>query len=155
MAADPHGWNSWQAYKSAHEGKLAQYADHFLVDDRLTYTISPELIYWDGALICADGIEIHVHRFQAIGDKRGQRWVRTTAYSYHVMMRFPEGVLDLLRYDNIGDHMSLGHADQHHVHRFDALGKERMEHVGQAGWPTLGDVLDEAYEFWVRRTGGP
>ena len=60
MVADPHGWNSWQSYKSAHESKLAQYADHFLIENRLTYEISPELIYWEGELICADGIEIHV-----------------------------------------------------------------------------------------------
>jgi hypothetical protein len=153
VVADPHGWNSWQSYRAAHESKLAQYADHFLIEDQLPYAISPELVYWDGQLICADGIEIHVHRAQEVGDKRGRRWVRTTFYSYHVMLRFAEGVVDLFRYDNIGNHLSLGHLDQHHVHRFDALGKETIEHVGYDRWPTLGDVMDEAYDFWVRRFG--
>jgi hypothetical protein len=155
VVADPHGWNSWQSYRAAHEGRLGTLRDHFILEDRLTFTISPELVYWEGELICADGVEVHVHRWQDVGDKGGQMWVRTKLYAYHVMLRFPQGTVDLFRYDNVGSHTSKGWTDAHHRHAFDAMGTETIEHIGHDGWPTLGDVLDETHDFWVRRFGAP
>ncbi len=58
---------------------------------------------------------------------------------------------NLVRYDNSAHHR---HPDPHHRHRYDANGQEILppEHVGEAGWPTLGDVIEEAYALW--RPGG-
>ena len=76
-------------------------------------------------------------------------WVKTRRYSYHALRRRDDQTVDLFRYDNI--HAHEGHRTRHHRHRFDLSGGEikPSEHMGEDGWPTLGQVLDELFQVWV------
>lgn len=152
--SDRHDWNSWEGYIHAHEGHMARYRGHFVLDDQLVHTITAKGVLWQGVLYCADGIEIHVSRFQEVSYQRRRLMVRTRDYSYHVFQRAGGVTRNLFRYDNI--HERPGHADRHHRHEYDAAGNEVIAPVGAAGWPTLGDVIDETYAWLEReRTRGP
>jgi len=146
-----HGPNSWQDYLEVHRSRLADFADHFIIEDRLTSTRTRSQVVWKGELLCADGIEIHVTKTQEVTYRGGQPWVETVDYSYHVFRRHGQVPTHLVRYDNSTHHR---HPDPYHRHRYDANGQEILppEHVGEAGWPTLGEVIEEAYALW--RPGG-
>lgn len=151
MAADQHRPNSWESYLGAHQGKLRDFQDHFLIHDRLSYNLLPAGVYWHGVLQCVDGIEVHVERLQRSFFRNGARWVETTFYKYELIQRVGGRVVEVVRYDNV--HRQQGHPDDHHRHRFDADGREiePPEHTGRGRWPNLGQVLDEAYEYWRER----
>ncbi|HWP62813.1 MAG TPA: DUF6516 family protein [Candidatus Binatia bacterium] len=145
-----HGWNSWKGYLAAHRSKLAQYEDHFLVEDGLEYSLTWQWVTWEGVLRFRDGHEIQVTRRQKVERRRGEPWVRTVEYVYHALRRDESSVRNLFRYDNI--HVHPGHETPHHRHAYDAAGQEVQppEHVGEAGWPTLGEVIDELHDLWQR-----
>ena len=149
--ADPHSWASWPGYLEAHAGKLRDYVDHFIIEDRLQHTLTDAAVLWVGELICADGYEIHLSRQQIVEMRQGIPWVKTVLYSYQALHRRGDETRKLFRYDNI--HTHEGHETAHHRHRFDANGVERLpcEHVGAVGWPNLGQVLDELHAFWQER----
>ena len=142
-----HGANSWDDYLLVHSSRLNDFLGHFILEDRLTFTRTPDQIYWEGVLLCAEGIEIHVRKRQAVLIRSGRPWVQTTDYSYQVLRRAKGAAIPLFRYDNAPHH---DHPDPHHKHRYDANGIEILppEHVGAEGWPTLGDVIEEAFEHW-------
>jgi hypothetical protein len=151
MAADPHGWASWQEYLNAHNGKLDSYRDFFLLDDRLRPDVTPEIVLWRGKLMCADGIEIIVDRLQEVRRRHGSFEVITREYTYHAVQRVAGKTRQIVRYDNTGLH---GFADRHHRHVFDENEVETIEWVGKKGWPNLGQVLDEVHDCWQRwKTG--
>ena len=144
-----HAPNSWDSYLAAHNGRLADFADHFLERDTLAIKTSAFTVAWSGVLLCRDGIEIQVARQQRTWMRSGRRWVETIEYSYHVMVRAGGAVRSVFRYDNAHPHP--GHADAHHRHAYDDSGNnDAVSWVGEAGWPTLGDVIEEAYEWWSR-----
>lgn len=148
MAANQHRPNSWASYLGAHEGKLRDFEDHFIELDDLVYDLLPDAVYWHGSLHCLDGIEVLVERYQRCTFRKGARWVDTLFYKYEVLQRRAGKAIEIVRYDNV--HLQPGHPDPHHRHRFDATGIEiePPEHVGRAGWPNLGQVLDEAHTHW-------
>jgi hypothetical protein len=151
--SDPHGWNSWDAYIAAHDGTLGDYADHFLMEDRIERTLTRTAANWVGELVCVDGYEIHVRRLQIVDIRPQGPWVKTSLYSYHALRRHEQTTVDLFRYDNI--HAHAGHPSKHHRHRFDRNGREILpvEHVGEDGWPNLGQVTAELYVYWQERLG--
>ena len=126
-----HGPNSWHDYLEVHRSRLADFADHFIIEDRLTSTRTRSQVVWKGELLCADGIEIHVTKTQEVTYRGGQPWVETVDYSYHVFRRHGQVPTHLVRYDNSTHHR---HPDPHHRHRYDANGREILppEHVGEA-----------------------
>ncbi len=115
-----HGPNNWQDYLEVHRSRLADFADYFILEDRLTSTRTPSQVVWTGEVLCVDGIEIHVTRVQEVSYRGGQPWVRTVDYSYHVLRRRGDATTNLVRYDN-ADHR---HPDRHHRHRYDVDGHE-------------------------------
>lgn len=141
-----HDWNGWDHYLSIHEKRLRDF-DHFISSDELIYTPTPTLVLWEGVLFCVNGLEIKVTKKQEVRTRGGRMEVMTFDYSYHVMRRTEEGVINLFRYDNIHQHPH--HPDHHHRHRFDELGNEiePTEHIGEGRWPTLSDVIREAEEL--------
>lgn len=151
MAADPHGWASWQEYLNAHNGKLDGLRDHFIIEDRLQPVLTTSLVFWNGELLCVDGITVTVDRTQNSRIRHNLRQVRTRDYVYNVTHRIGSETRKIVRYDNIGDH---GHLDKHHRHAYAANGIETVEWVGKDGWPNLGQVLDEVYDYWQRWKGG-
>ena len=144
-----HGANSWDSYLAAHNRRLADFADHFIERDTLAIETTSIMVAWLGVLYCRDGIEVVVAKQQRTWMRSGRRWVETVEYSYHVMIRAGDSIRGLFRYDNAHPHP--GHADPHHRHEFAGDGSvESVRWVGEAGWPTLGDVIEEAYEWWRR-----
>jgi hypothetical protein len=141
-----HGANSWEDYLAVHASRIADFSGHFIVEDRLLFTRTSAGVYWEGVLLCADGIEIHVRKRQLTSSRAGRLWVQTSDYSYQVLRRGHGKTKPLFRYDNAPHH---AHPDAHHRHRYDANGVEILppEHVGQSGWPTLGEVIEEAFEM--------
>lgn len=153
--SDRHGWNSWEQYQAAQESFLEHFLDHFITENTLQAEITSTLVRWDGVLVCVDGFEIHVKKEQAVRYRDGRPEVRTVYYSYHVLQRTDVGVRNLVRYDNA--HEPPGHPTRHHRHhKMDAgaADLEPPEHVGAAGWPTLGDVVEEAYRLWYQMKHG-
>ncbi len=142
-----HGPNSWDDYLAVHTSRLADFLGHFIVEDRLAYTRTLTQVYWNGVLDCIDGIEIHVHKRQVVEMRAGRAWVQTTDYSYQVLRREGGRNTSLFRYDNSAHH---DHPDPHHRHRYDVNGVEILppEHVGIDDWPTLGEVIEEAFDLW-------
>ena len=147
-----HGPNSWDDYLTVHESRIRDFVGHFILDDRLSFIRTETLVLWQGELVCADGIEIHVTKTQRVWHRQGRPWVETTDYSYHVLRRLGPRVLGLFRYDDAAHH---DHPDPHHRHRFDGDGVEiePPQHVGVEGWPTLGDVIEEAHNLWRAGSG--
>lgn len=148
-----HEWNSWDQYWAIHDRFIQDYHDYFILEDTLAPEITTDLVRWDGILYCVDGIEIAVSKIQDVRRRVGRPQVRTRRYAYHVQRRVGDRVLPLFRYDNFRHFGSAG-AHPHHVHRFNENGDEVEVRPLTDDWPTLGDVITEAYEFWQRH-GAP
>lgn len=145
-----HGPNTWENYQHVHDSYMDSFS-HFIEEDCLRAIHTRTLVSWDGVLYCAAGIEIHISKSQQVTERHGQLMVETTDYSYHVLRRVGRQTTNLLRYDNV--HVQPDHPDAHHRHRYDPDGNEiePPTHVGEEGWPTLGEVLQEAFDlmpFW-------
>lgn len=147
-----HAPNSWEGYLNVHERRIRDLTPAFIIEDRLPYEKTETVVLWDGELLCRGGIEIHVRKRQRVFPKAGRDWVVTAEYSYQVLRRNGDCVWELFRYDNAPHH---NHPDPHHRHRYNADGEEEVEHVGVDGWPTLGDVLEEAYALWQQEPDAP
>jgi len=146
--SDRHAPNSWDSYLAAHHGRIADFADHFIERDTLEIETTETLVVWSGVLYCRDGIEIRVDKRQRAWMRSGRRWVETIEYSYQVMVRVGGDVRGLFRYDNAHPHP--GHPDGHHRHDYAADGSAGAAvWVGVDGWPTLGDVIEQAHRRWV------
>lgn len=151
MAAmgDRHGWNRWENYKRAHEGHMRPFFSYWVKEDRVEITETPQLIYFEGAILCEGGVEIWVDKELSVREVGGDIEVRTQKYSYHVLHRSEDRVTDLFRYDNAHDRP--GHPDRHHKHIYRSDGTSSVEHVGYNAWPVLRDVIEEAYRWWQAR----
>jgi hypothetical protein len=144
---DRHGWNDFQHYLDAHFGSLARFEDFFLLDASHLAIDEPAegTITMIGRLFFAHGLFIHVRKILERND-RGQ--VRTVQYSYHAGV-IGKDARSILQYDNAHPHP--GHADEHHRHRYDCqhwIEIKPPEWIGRERWPTLGDVIEELYEWW-------
>jgi hypothetical protein len=141
-----HDWNSWDHYLSIHESYLKA-LEHFVLDNQLFHTVTDDVVYWNGVLYCTGNIEIRVSKKQDVEVRGGRPMVRTTEYRYHVLRRTNDVTVNLFRYDNI--HVQPGHDDRHHRHRYDADGNEIEPPmwVGESGWPTLSEVITEAFRW--------
>lgn len=149
MSGDRHGWNAWDAYLAVHESVMEGYRGHFIVDERLSPVVVSHAVYWRGRLLCASGLEIEVDKSQVTRRRGGRLEVKTVDYKYHVQQRTETGVRKLFRYDDADHHP--GHPSRHHRHAYragDADDAGIVTHVGYEGWPTLGDVIGEAFAWW-------
>ena len=145
-ASDRHDWNDWENYQHVHAQYIQQFLGHFLLEDRLSFTVTRTQVRWKGELLCQGGLEIHITKLQDVRIFHGRPQVRTREYSYHVLQRVGGRTIPIVRYDNVHAHPE--HPTAHHRHIFDEQGTGRIEHVGEEGWPTLSDVLKETYEWW-------
>ncbi|HWP62207.1 MAG TPA: DUF6516 family protein [Candidatus Binatia bacterium] len=119
-----------------------------MVADDLHYRIGEREVISEGTLRFLDGYELEVARRQEVTVRNGEPRVRTVRYSYHALHRGRAAVRSLFRYDNVHPHP--GHETPHHRHEYDWNGNQinPPKHVGEDGWPTLGDVIDELHEYW-------
>ena len=144
--ADRHGWQEFQGYLSAHDGWLSRYNDHFLIENTLKIeVIDPRTLLISGRLRCIGDLFIDVSKTLEMNSRQQ---VRTVKYSYHAGI---VGAADrpIFRYDNY--HAHPGHDDEHHRYHYDISTWKEIkppEWVGHQGWPTLGEVIDELFEWW-------
>ena len=143
-----HEPTTFENYLTIHERYLRNF-EHFIVRNTLAYRVTSTLVYWRGALYCADGFELHVYKSQLLDRGVVPPTVETVRYRYQALRRNASGeAISLFRYDNV--HQQPGHADNHHRHTFDAAGNEIEPpgHTGRAGWPTFSQVIEELYGLW-------
>lgn len=121
----------------------------FVRDDTLTWEHSSGSARLYGEIACQGAIVIAVEKLLAAIEPAGDDdvTVQTVRYSYNVSVR---GHDTIFRYDNL--HCHPGHADAHHKHAFNwRQGREREGSptwIGVSGWPTLGDVIEEAWNWY-------
>lgn len=80
-----HDPNSWQTYLTVHEGRLRQFPADFLLSNLLKHDWQDVMVLWEGDLLFADGLKIHVQKNQIVqqGLPAGPH-VQTDEYSYQV-----------------------------------------------------------------------
>lgn len=109
----------------------------------------------EGKIRCVGGLVVTVRKLLEIvgsvseADALAENApVQTFSYSYNVSI---EGGHSVFRYDNAHPHP--GHPDAHHRHEFDKAGSALpLQWVGEARWPTLGQVIAEARSwYWAHR----
>lgn len=95
-----------------------------------------------GEIRCLGGIVIDVDKYLVQLDGEGPNaTVQTTDYSYNVYI---QGLGNIFRYDSAHhDHHSF-----HHVHRYDVFNGDREGTVERCEWPTLGEVIERAAEWY-------
>lgn len=147
MRSPRHQWHNADQYQAVHDNKIGTYLGHFILEDKVRRTPTPRSVVWDGILYCADAVEIKVEKRQEVRLRAGRLEVRTVDYSYHAYHRIDaRRVRNLVRYDN--SHPRPDHPDDHHKHEYDEHGQDRVVHVGEDEWPTLGQVIDEVHAWW-------
>lgn len=104
-----------------------------------------DAIVLQGEIKCQGRIAISVFKILLIvGGSDRTALVQTVDYSYNVRV---EGVGNVLRYDSAHP----DHNCDHHVHHYDILNGDRQGRVtlhGEAGWPTLGEVIAEVRSWY-------
>jgi hypothetical protein len=135
----------------------------FVGDDTLRWLVWPQFLVMVGDIACLGDLVISVEKYLTVvtedatpGDvlRDGDIQVQTLVYSYNASVR---GRGTVFRYDN--NHRWKGHADNHHVHRCDWRKDEAtgvVQWVGEARWPTLGEVVVELESwYWEARSDLP
>ncbi|HAN91878.1 MAG TPA: hypothetical protein DCQ33_07335 [Nitrospira sp.] len=119
----------------------------FVAHDTLCFQALPGSFILSGEIACLGKIVIQVEKTLAIiEDTYGNDpIVQTIVYRYNASVR---GHNVILRYDNAHPHP--GHADDHHKHvvNWKSGQEEALVWVGEAGWPTLTQVIQEVEEWY-------
>lgn len=144
-----HKPNLFGSYREIHETVISQfkYRD-FISDDSLEFQPLYQGFCLSGEIACLGKILITVEKFLEILDGFGDNaTVQTRWYAYNVSV---QGYGNIFRYDN--QHAYPGHQDSHHKHIFDwRSGVEEIGSpfwVGENGWLTLGEVIQETEEWY-------
>lgn len=149
-----HSPNRFGRYREIHETIINQFkANNFIGDETLKFTPSRPSIKLSGEIGCRGNIVIKVDKLiDVIRGSGVNALVQTRWYAYNVFLR---NHFNLFRYDNQDDYfLSLGqeHKDIHHKHLYDwEIGEELPDSpiwVGEDSWPTLGEVIQEAEEWY-------
>ena len=148
--ADRHSPCRFDRYVNIHETVLEQFrTEGFVGTDTLAFLDLGPFLEIAGEIGCAGRIVVKVwKRLEYVGDGPMPS-VQTVRYSYHVSVQNGGSVF---RYDDAHPHP--GHADAHHRHAYDWPRPSEVEGsptwVGAAGWPTLGEVIREAADWYTR-----
>lgn len=154
--SDPHAPNFFRSYFEVHETVLENFKNsrRFIESDTLTLRILPRQYRLFGEISCLGNIVISVEKFiEIVGTSTGNEsnpLVKTSKYAYNAFVR---GANNIFRYDNLDDDpVFRGHPDCHHKHIFDwQTGQELKgspEWIGEGLWPTLGQVIQEASDWY-------
>lgn len=154
MNPDRHSPNRFSSYYETHQTILNQFiARDFVGRQNLMFNKYSKLFHCKGEIGCLGEIVISVDKIIAIVDFSDES-VQTKRYAYNASIR---GRGKIFRYDNQhSHHLRPGHLDPHHKHSFNW--ETNLEEpnspvwVGESGWPTLGQVLQEAEDwYWENR----
>jgi hypothetical protein len=156
-----HGANFYSSYIEIHETVMQQFRDiSFVSTDTLQFISLSPAYYLEGKIYCLGQIVITVDKGFGIESllSHDDPIIRTKWYSYNVSI---QGIGNIFRYDNQDkDYFRPGHRDEHHKHTFMCLNSESNIiqatcedvnspiWVGHQNWPTLGDVIQEAHDWY-------
>lgn len=131
------------------------YSTGFVCVDTLAWEAVAGDLKLKGEIGCKGNIVIDVFKLFTVGPEDENPFIQTYRYAYNASMR---GYNTFLRHDNA--HPFPGHPDQHHRHEFDwRTGEETPgspRWVGVAGWPTLGQFIQEIADwYWKHRESLP
>ena len=89
-------------------------------------------------------------------ERRPDDRVRGVFYRYQAQFADPP-LRQIFRYDNAHIYTHEAHPDAFHKHVFnDRTWKEiDVEHVGREKFPTLLEVIDELYDWWLQHRDDP
>jgi hypothetical protein len=135
-------------YLTVHENVMDQFrCSDFVGDDTLSVDDFSQAGFYvmQGEIACLGNIVITVYKIIDIVASGDVPIVRTSRYSYNVRVM---GQHNVFRYDNW--HAHEGHPDEHHKDLFDFTTGDRTDSkwVGEGGWPTLGEVIEETRAWW-------
>lgn len=155
MAGEPQGWLDLDRYLAAHD-RMLDAASAFFVEDPTS--VSPEFLFEGtlrihGDLLCRGGLLLHVDKYFDIDD--GNR-IRGFRYRYHAQFA-ARPLRQIFRYDNDHIYAREGHPDAFHKHVFNDRTWKELEvvHIGREAFPTLLEVVDELYDWWLRKRDDP
>jgi len=97
-------------------------------------------------VLCEGAIKLTVNKLAEVSEGPPRR-ARTIKYSYNAST--PEG--NILRYDNA--HKHPGHLTEHHKHKYNGTGNEVAGspcHVGEDGWPSMHEVVEELMKMGIQ-----
>lgn len=128
---------------------------YFVDRDTLEFgALNPTLLRLEGAIFCKGDIVLHVDK---ILERNASGQVRGVRYRYQAMFAAPPK-REIFRYDNDHVYEREGHADAFHKHIFNDRTWQEIgppEHIGHMNWPTLQQVLDELYDWWILHREDP
>lgn len=99
-----------------------------------------------GSAFCKGGLVLHIEKVLEISPARHVRGIQ---YRYQAMFDAPP-IRQIFRYDNA--HRYEGHPDAFHKHTFsNRTWKPNFPptHIGRKDWPTLMQVIEELYAWWI------
>ena len=136
---DPHGWNSYDRYRTVHEIRLEQhpFVDHDRPDTVVFDDAVEGVIQQWGQVYCLRDVVLEVEKLMVVRYSGGQRRVRTVSFRYAAWI---SGGHPVLRYHN--QHWS---DDDYHHRAFDPRTGEQILHetLQRYQFPTFSEVLDE------------
>ena len=149
MSRGKHDWMEIDRYLAVLDACLEKAETYFVEDSRISIPtlVTPEEVHIRGELICKDGLVIHVDNVLE-RDQRGR--VRGTDFRYQAQFITPP-LRQIFRYDNGHVYTREGHPDAFHKHVFsDRTWREtEVIHIGREHFPTLAEVIDELYQWWL------
>ena len=147
--ADPHGWNTWDHYRSIHDQRTES---HWFVEaSDLAFEISADShIHLRGQIRCKRSVVLDVEKrleTQRVGNILR---VRGSRYKYAAWIPRGQGVPHtmLLRYHNIHERDDYYHHRVFSPHTGEEVFYERLERYQ---FPKLSEVLDELAHITQRR----
>lgn len=148
-----HAPNRFKSYINIHNTVIERFKSScFIGEDNLEIYPLPKKYLLYGTLGCKGNIVITISKTISILDysSNGDHLVQTDIYAYNVSI---EGWGNIFRYDNEDkDYLREGHFDSHHKHSYNFETKCEFSSsprwVGKDKWPTLGDVIKEAEDWY-------
>lgn len=147
---------SYYEYKKIHNSYIDQLKkEQFIDNDTLVFDETKKersVILLCGKLSCLGGIIITVNKVLKV-EKPGyfkkleKCLVHTISYSDNVSIT-QHG--NIFRYEEQHRDHRENHPDKHHKHKFDVntTNEIEVEWIGDQNWPTLGDVIQEAQNWY-------
>lgn len=155
MPRNKHDGMDFDRYLAIHESYLEHAKGYFVEHSTLVIPdiLTEQDIRIHDALACHGGLVIHVDNYF---ERDGRDRV------YHVVFRYQAQFADsplrrIFRYDNAHIYGREGHPDAFHKHVFSnrTWREIDVEHIGKEQFPTLLEVIDELYDWWVQHRDDP